>query len=380
MIYYASVFLLYYAWIGFSLRYIQRHRNLFCILGILPLMLLAVLRGDVGTDTAVYVQIVSGIRDMGQAVSGYANTPIAGYGEFTAMVKMLLWFTANPRAILSMIAIFTTVILIRTSLFSERATLLLVTCIVPVFYLDMTMNGVKYGLAFAVATYAILQSYQGNWRVSGILQAIAVFMHTSTLILFFVTWLLINNEKQKKHLLMTVLAVGMVFSLSSYITSAPLPITSAPSSNGGEYWHGKYVVYAQQQSPSLLSGLSTLMLSLATLWLLHYKNSLGRSLTKRQFVSMIGLVALMFIVAKLSYAGLRLQSVVLFAIFVNMQYKPELEELTASRAMKVNLFLIGALGAAFFIKSIISTEGFGASPFLPYKLNPDFLASISHHR
>jgi hypothetical protein len=426
MIYYSAAFLFYYACVVSAFQDVRKHENKIFIFGMLPLVLLVVLRGDVGTDTASYLQIISGIQDTGEAVSGHARTPISGWGEFTAIIKGLFYFTTNPRVIVAVLALFTTGILIYASLISEKAKWVFAVCVVPIFYLDMTMNGLRYGLAFAIAAYAIYQSYRGHWIVSGLLQAVAVFMHSTTLALFVITWLLASTSKQKKYLLITGLLVCVVFSFQTYlsklafevtavtppvtavtppvttvtppvttvtppvttvtppvttvtppVTAVTPPVTAVTPPGSEQYWSEKYTAYSRIKSPSLWSGFAPLILSLGVLLLMQYSNPPSRVLRRYQFMALLGLIVLTFAIAKLSYAGLRMQYIVLFAIFANMQYKPEFNGLMEAKKARTGLLVLGLVGLAFFMRGVINTEGIGPSPFLPYVFNPDIFPAES---
>ncbi len=149
MIYYFSAFLFYYVFLKHFLQAEQKHQ-VYLFLMMLPLILMVILRGTVGTDTSVYLQIIEGLSETGVAVSGFAKTPISGWGELTFLVKSLLYFTPNPAVIIVIIASLTTSILIWTASLSTQAKWVFALCIVPIFYLDMTMNGLRYGLAFAI--------------------------------------------------------------------------------------------------------------------------------------------------------------------------------------------------------------------------------------
>ena len=95
-------------------------------------------------------------------------------------------------------------------------------------------------------------------------------------------------------------------------------------------------------------------------------------LIARHFYILLALIGLTFAIAKFSYAGLRLQSLVLFAMLVMLQFKPGLSAVM-DKKVKNGIFFVGCLGMLVFIKNVISTEGQGLSPFSPWTVNPDII-------
>lgn len=89
---------------------------------------------------------------------------------------------------------------------------------------------------------------------------------------------------------------------------------------------------------------------------------------------LLSLIFLTFIVAKFSYAGLRMQFSVLFSMFIAMQFKPHYVSDVNFRMDKKLLYLmtfIGLLGVASFLKNAYVSCGQEGSPWLPYSINSD---------
>jgi hypothetical protein len=144
------------------------------------------------------------------------------------------------------------------------------------------------------------------------------------------------------------------------------------NSFGGLDAKGKYLSYKAYSSPSWYSGLATLIISWAILYVLYGGKNREALLTNQQVFALISLTLSTFLLAKFSYVGLRLQYVVLCTMLILMQFKPNLVGVM-SQTRKRDLLVIGYLGLLVFVKDIISSQGQGLSPFLPWRINPDIL-------
>lgn len=104
----------------------------------------------------------------------------------------------------------------------------------------------------------------------------------------------------------------------------------------------------------------------------------GGFFTRKLYI-LFFLVAVTFLIAKFSYAGLRLQFAVLFGIFVAAQFKPSFidnSNIKSERRFSRGMLMIGLLGLAFSFKNIYLSNGNQGSPWLPYLINPDLIDVI----
>jgi hypothetical protein len=322
-------------------------------MGFLPLFLLVALRGSVGSDTAAYLNIVSVIQENGNFIGIEQG--------FIYLIKALLFVVNDPLQICVLVALITTIALLIASKSDERSLFVFVVCIVPLFYLDMTMNGLRYGLSFAFSMLAMSRFYQHHLLSSVVLGVVAVLFHVSGLFLFLISALLADN-KYKFIRSLKLLGVLIFVVLAQYYWQALGNLDAKE----------KYLAYKNITSPFWYSGLSTLIIS----WLLLYVLQGGKNdkalLTTHQFYMLFLLTLSTFILAKFSYAGLRLQSIVLFTMLLMMQYKPRLAKIMDATRKK-RMLMIGCLGVLVFVKNLISTQGQGASPFAPWQVNPDIV-------
>lgn len=128
----------------------------FVIFGLMPMILLALLRGNVGVDTAVYLQEIQKIIEAGE----YTHTfePF-----FEGLILLLSSVLDNPRAILATLGAFTTLFLFLGVMDKKQSMFIFCAFIIPTYYFDMVMNGIRYGLSFAIVFWA--QQYLREFQV-----------------------------------------------------------------------------------------------------------------------------------------------------------------------------------------------------------------------
>ncbi|WP_059594391.1 hypothetical protein [Burkholderia diffusa] len=124
----------------------------------------------------------------------------------------------------------------------------------------------------------------------------------------------------------------------------------------------KVGLYAAFTPPAQMSGGAPLVLALLTLaagWALLVR-------MPRTLVFLFVCEVASFVLARVSYAGLRFQWLVLFAMgcqFVPLQHVPGIRR----RHVIVALAVIGAVGFAMRLRNMLGEYGLGPSPFLPYR-------------
>lgn len=132
------------------------------LVGMLPMVAVALLRGNVGTDTAYYLYQIRAVSAAG-ALTGIFE-PL-----FEVVVLCLSGLYDDPRIVLVLFGALTTVILAAGGVTLERRPWIFGLAIIPQFYFDMTMNGIRYGIAFSfvylASTYLVQRRYActGCW-------------------------------------------------------------------------------------------------------------------------------------------------------------------------------------------------------------------------
>lgn len=305
--------------------------------GIAPAAAFAVLRGRTGTDTAIYQNIVAGIWSGNLKVVPRTLEP-----GFVWLVRALEWGGHDPRiatAILSLLVVIACVVAFGRT--AEDACVF-ATLIFPLFFYDMAMSGLRYGLAFCVAKIASDAWAHRRRGASFTLAAAAASMHVSAALL--VVLLQVQRLRLLRYAGLAVAIGGVLFAMHHDALLA------------------KVGLYAAFSPPAQMSGIAPLVLALLTLvagWVL-----LARMPRTLGFLFVCEIAS--FALARVSYAGLRFQWLVLFAMscqFVPLQRVPGIRR----RYVTAALVVIGAIGFALRLRNMLGESGLGPSPFLPYR-------------
>jgi hypothetical protein len=305
--------------------------------GIAPAATFAVLRGRTGTDTAIYQNIVAGIWSGNLKVVPRTLEP-----GFVWLVRALEWAGHDPRiaiAILSLLIVIACVVAFGRT--AEDACVF-ATLIFPLFFYDMAMSGLRYGLAFCAAKAASDIWARRRHGASIALAAVAASLHVSAVLL--VVLLQVRRLRVLRYAGLAAAIGGVLFAMHHDALLA------------------KVGLYSAFTPPAQMSGSAPLVLALLTLaagWALLAR--LPRTLAFL-FVCEIASFAL----ARVSYAGLRFQWLVLFAM--GCQFVPLLRVPGVRRGYVIAaLVTIGAIGFAMRLRNMFGEYGLGTSPFLPYR-------------
>ncbi|WP_346238516.1 EpsG family protein [Niabella insulamsoli] len=305
-----------------------------------PAFLIAILRGDVGTDTLNYLGFFEGKLinpEMGE--------------QYEPGFELLGWIMSmtgmSPRFNVALVAVITTWILCKSFSRSKPEMMLFSLLIFPMYYWDFTMNGIRYGLSFSIVTIAIDALYRHKYLRFLILSIIAVSIQYSALLIVLV---FLFPLVKKRYL---VLIIGGFIGLL-----AVLP-------NAFEFFmtrlYDKQDAYKDLTAPSGLSGLAPLsfFLILYVVFIVY-----GKGKFFLLHILLIGEI-LSFIIARYTYAGLRLQGVFVFAIilFAKNNYK----YIDRPNRYFRYIIVLNFLAFLIFIKNIVVIVPGDRAPFLPYK-------------
>lgn len=313
------------------------------ILSVPFLILIASLRGDVGVDTHSYLVNVGNIISK----EGYFFVFEPGF------VLLVLFFGSlgmEPRSILIAISLLITLVLFYAFFKIEKGkAYILFFLVIPVFYFDMTMNGLRYGLSFSFVALACSYLLQdGKKWLFFFFVFIATSIQFTGLFLALLVYYVINGK------IKSGLYIGLFFSL----------VIIASEFLGFGFINDKFDAYSQIQSPGFGSGLTTAAISFLTISALMY---FERGLERRGFIivylTLLTLVS--FGISQFSYAGLRLQSLILFLIFLIYAMNSQVLKNKKGFYLFV-LTVIGLLGFLFKLKNFIDGENIGLTPFIPY--------------
>lgn len=339
MEYYIIAFTFFYTLL-FLARQSLEYEPAFVFIGILPLFFLTVLRGDVGTDTSTYLEIIRATDESAQLVS---IEPL-----FSGLSAGLMFLLNNERMVLAVFGVMITFILFAASSKLDKSNTIFGACVVPIFYQAMTMNGVRYGLSFSLVVLAVVFFLYGHRKSFFFIALIAGLIHVSGLLLA----LLFYGFFQKTIKLYMVFVSLFVGILLAVFFSDIIFI--------------KFPNYIDFKSPSIFSGLSLFLLSLLAIYVLGNIEDAEFYFSFRAFLIVL-LVVGSFVLSKFSYAGLRFQSLSLFLIFLVMQYKIASENIIINHRNYMILVFIGLLGLGFNFNNYIHEGADGDSPFIPYR-------------
>lgn len=305
--------------------------------GIAPAATFAVLRGRTGTDTAIYQDIIAGIWSGNLKVVPRTLEP-----GFVWLVRALEWVGHDPRIATAILSLLIAIACVAAFGRSTEDACVFATLIFPLFFYDMAMSGLRYGLAFCAAKLAS-DAWSRRRRGEAVGFAVAAAgMHVSAALL--VVLLQIGRLRLLRYAGLAVAIGGVLFAMHHDALLA------------------KVGLYAAFTPPAQMSGSAPLVLALLTLaagWML-----LARM--PRTLVFLFACEIASFALARISYAGLRFQWLVLFAM--SCQFVPLLRVPGVRRRhVIVSLVVVGAIGFAMRLRNMLGEAGLGPSPFLPYR-------------
>lgn len=310
---------------------------------IFPATIIAVFRGNVGTDTGNYLFFFRELIDTGDS----AQFEIG----FRIFSKILAFFLRNERACVAVVS-FITILLLCSFFGKSKIRVLFFTFFVfPIFFYDMTMNGLRYGLAFSLSGLAVNHLVNNKLFkfITFSLLAIVTQVSSAIIILSF-----FFSELKLKNILLFGGGILACFLLMMFFSVVDL-----------SYLYDKQDFYKDLTSPNSTSGLSTLviffMLFFAFLICSEGKSSKYNNIIYAIFVGEI----LSFLLAKVSYSGLRFQSVFLYTL--SLYVCIHLDRIVKTKFFWMIIFCAGFLGFLITVKNLRYIDDETITPFLPYK-------------
>lgn len=335
---------LFILFISLNLFYsrIKKIKFWYLLILILPALLVAVLRGNVGTDSFFYLGLFEDYRHYGESRARYEP-------GFEMLGKALMGIGLTPRAGVAMVAVLSTLLLCWAFSKTKNQMLLFALILFPLFYYDFTMNGIRYGLSFTLATVGIDSLYRKKYTAFAVWSLLALSMQYSAVLVFipFVSVLI-----KKKYILAIAVLLGGVFLLFPEYFAF---ITDRIS--------GKRDSYSQIYAPSITSGLAPLLV-VAALYINYLWFNRGRKVSKVIHIIFLCEIA-SFVLAKFTYAGLRFQGAFMFAMIVFL--KNNSEKIVKIKKYSGNLVLLSIMSILLFVKNITTVVEGELTPFLPYK-------------
>lgn len=304
-----------------------------------PMFYLIAARGLVGVDSAFYLQQFDAIRYRGVLSGGFEP-------GFSFLVYLLTFYFPDSFDILILLGCVAAILLLVAGLKLERRPLLFLSLVVPFFLFDMTMNGLRYGLAFAIVALGAVALINGrNARFLACL-VVASLIQVSSIALAVGAWALIE-ARLKIFTAITAIAALVIFIF-------------------GDYLFDKAAQNADLGAAGGFAGVLPLVITMATLIAVLSDRQVSKDLLFPSLAIAFLQIA-SFIFSRYYYAGLRLQSIVVFMMYlvIAVLLKRKNHSIVSTR---VSVFLIGvaALSSGLRIKNFYDESSVGISPFVPY--------------
>jgi hypothetical protein len=305
----------------------------------LPLIFLAVFRGEIGPDTATYLWNA-------QKVIWWGGRDPSNEIGFELLLRGLAFLTSDPRVVVALISLIAAVLFFTMLQTWNDGRAILSLVLIPIAYFDFTMNGLRMGIAFPLAVLAVLQLEKERPVRFCLLALLSISMQMTAALLLPMLFLARWEGKLTWKRIGYGLLLGVAVLYPAYSLFADRLAL-------------KLLAYSIVYSPTNLSGTGPLLISfcasLLALWTCPRHRHLG--------IAFFLLQVACFGISSLSYAGLRLQEMALFAQLLALSYW------TTWPIRKTHLAamaLLCCLAFSWTARNFMTTSG-EPSAFLPYR-------------
>jgi len=312
-----------------------KNQKSFLYLAVIPSVILVLLKGNVGTDTGVYLDIVERISNGSVSIAD-----IEVEVGFFVLIKSILLFIKDDRLVVNVTSALIGLYLIYTFSKNKISILVFMSLVFSVFYFDMTMNGLRYGLAFILAKNSSDEFDQKNKKFAILLAAAAISIQISS---FMLLMLLRMRNFTKADLFISLGLISGFF----YLLSDKLLF--------------KYLMYAESNAPDGYSGTLPLLISVILISSVYF---ITGKIDKYPLI-LLTFECFAFYLTSITYAGLRFQLLVLFSIFCWLTTL-KIDSSRSLRKLAYVFVIIGFIGFAGKIRNFESEKIDSGSPFIPY--------------
>ena len=318
------IFLLFVGIITFFKNINLKVSRFFFFIALLPVFFLVIFRGEIGTDTSTYEKLIEFSAD--------GNCKIEPL--FCLFSNMIFGMVEESDVTLRVItAIFCLLFFIA---FSKTKTEIVIACffIFPVFFYDMSTNGIRYGIAFIL--FKLL--YDGFTMKSIFKTPIYLGIQTSSFILIILS---LANKIDLKKIVLILFIFCILFILV-----------------GQSYFAVKLVSYLEYSAPNFYSGILNFLLGFLIISTFRY----FRKISLKEFL-IYGLFLLSFqILTQFTYAGLRVVQLMLFYFAIRSLLFIKIDN---SKSNIVICFIMFLTGLIYFLNllRIMFQSGY----YLPYE-------------
>lgn len=303
-----------------------------------PMVALVFFRGLVGVDTPVYEQSIDLIRSSGTYT--FTFEPLFEYA-----ILLISNQIDDVTVVLAVFSALTTLLFFVGAFQIKQQPYIYAFFLMPYFYLDMTMNGIRAGLAFVIILCGANFLVNGRRKYYVVFALIAALIHISSALLAVLLIVLLD---QRLRALLWSVGIGFILIIffESYLTE-------------------KFYAYQTINIESGSGGLAPLLLS-GLLLVNFYSDKEFRDVSKWQ-LQVLGVISVAtYVITQFTYAGIRLQILNLFLICIFLVSFIDLKKIKINQKTLFVLFLIGLVGMGFRLRNFYNEAGNGEAPFVPY--------------
>jgi hypothetical protein len=341
LIYYIIPFLIWATLCIWKALHAHKELKLLDYVFALPLILLAVLRGEVGTDTVNYIanaQYIIWWKDQGRTEFEFG---------YIFLVRLLATLTSDPRVVVALISLLAAIAFFAMLYMWENGQCIVSLVFIPFCFYAFTMNTLRMGIAFPLAAIAVLQLKNKHFIRFYILAFAAISIQMTAVILLPMLLLARGQLKVTWKGVLYGFFIGTAILYPAYYLL-------------GDQMAYRILIYsAGDGTPTSSSGFGPLLLSLVcsvvALWF---------SERPHRYLGLIFLViqVAFFGITQFSYAGLRFQGMALFAQLLALSYG-------AKRPIKrgqLAIVLLLCCSAFYLLARNIASGAGDVSAFIPY--------------
>ncbi len=257
----------------------------------LPLIVLSVLRGEVGPDTLNYLESAQGV------IWWKGQRTIDVEFGYVLLMRLTAIFTCNPTLVVAAISLLTAILFFTMLHMWENGLCAISLVLIPLCYFPFTMNTLRVGIAFPLAVIAILQLEKRRFVLFGILALAATSMQMTAAILLPLVYLARPDAKMSRKGKLYWMLIATIAAYLGYRVFGDIILY-------------KLLAYSLPPSLESNSGFGPLVLSaICSIMSIWFCEKAHRYLGFKFLVIQVAFYTL----TAFTYAGLRLQSMALFA-------------------------------------------------------------------
>ncbi len=309
------------------------------IIGATPMIFLVLMRGNVGTDTPYYISAIDQIRSSGSNSTEIFEPLFQWILATLGLLPLPSWM------ILAFVSLSTTLLFFKGWVRIEPS-LIVFAGVYSQFFVDMTMNGIRYGLAFSLIVFGSRFLLARKLYIFWAFVLVATFIQISSALLAVLLYFL---HLQRWRTVLYGVTLGCLVGL-----------------NFSDRLLLKLVAYELESIPGAFSG----FMPLASIWLILAIWSLDSHARKKAATKIIGLAIIsvaFYGVAQITYAGLRFLQLTLFLSALTLVCHLNVNRMKLHYRSVVFLIVVGMFFGFMKLRHYNVTIDTAPAQYIPYK-------------